>query len=130
MGVGQGIVLVVLGGVLGGVGRVWLSQWVGRRTPSDFPWGTLTVNLCGALVLGVIAAHGVAGGALWALLAVGLLGSFTTVSSFAYQSLTLLRGPHPGLGWLNLVLTLGLGPAALVLGHALGSGMASWGGTP
>ncbi|MBF8223740.1 fluoride efflux transporter FluC [Halomonas sp. 328] len=120
MSIAQGMVLVVLGGALGGMGRVWLGQWVGRRAPSDFPWGTLAVNLLGALALGVIAARGVMPGAFWALAAVGLLGSFTTVSSFAYQTLTLLRGPRPALGWLNLALTLGLGLAAMALGHGLG----------
>lgn len=121
MNIAQGMVLVVLGGALGGMGRVWLGQWVGRQMPSDFPWGTLAVNLLGALLLGAVAAQqGSKEGALWALLAIGLLGSFTTVSSFAYQTLTLLRGPRPALGWLNLALTLGLGLTAMALGHGLG----------
>lgn len=123
MGAGPSLLLVALGGVLGGMGRVWLSQRVARHAPSEFPWGTLVVNLLGALALGGIAAWGSSDGALWLLLAVGLLGSFTTVSSFAYQTLTLLRGPRPGLGWLNLVMTLALGLAALKLGHALGAGL-------
>lgn len=123
MGAGPSLLLVALGGALGGMGRVWLGQWVGRHAPSEFPWGTLAVNLLGALALGGIAAQGSAGGTLWLLLAIGLLGSFTTVSSFAYQTLTLLRGPRPGLGWLNLAMTPTLGLAALVLGHALGAGL-------
>lgn len=87
------LVVIVLGGALGGVARFWVSGVVGRAIGETFPWGTLAVNVSGALCIGILAAVLLPGGqvSLWAALVVGVLGSYTTVSSFSLQTLALVR---------------------------------------
>ncbi|MDR6991977.1 MULTISPECIES: fluoride efflux transporter CrcB [Luteimonas] len=89
---------VAIGGALGGAARFWLSGLVARRIGETFPWGTLVVNLSGAFAIGVLAAlltdrpgHAVLHASLWTGLVIGVLGSYTTVSSFSLQTLALLR---------------------------------------
>jgi len=117
------ILLATLGGGLGGVARFWVSGVVARRFGETFPWGTLTVNATGAAAIGVLAAllSGAGGnigaaGPLWAALVSGVLGSYTTVSSFSLQTLALARNGEPLRAALNitgsLVLCLGAAAAA------------------
>lgn len=89
---------VAIGGALGGAARFWLSGLIARRIGEAFPWGTLVVNLTGAFAIGVLAAllaersaQAVLQMSLWTGLVIGVLGSYTTVSSFSLQTLTLLR---------------------------------------
>ncbi|MCH8552052.1 MAG: CrcB family protein [Natronospirillum sp.] len=91
--------LVAFGGAAGGVARFTIDRWVMARSSVDFPLGTLLVNVSGALLIGFLAglwwqpdtglAAGVQG--YWLLLALGVLGSYTTVSSFSLQAMTLLQ---------------------------------------
>ena len=118
--------LVAVGGGLGGVARFWISGMVARRWGETFPWGTLAVNVTGAGAVGVLAAvllepgsHAGAGLPLWAGLVGGLLGSYTTVSSFSLQTLALLRNGEPVRAALNVVGSLVLCLAAATLGYAL-----------
>ena len=95
---------VLVGSALGGMARFWLAAAVARRLGERFPWGTLAVNASGALAIGVFAAvllpaadgtvvaagSSSPGGLLaWHLAGLGFLGSYTTVSTFALQSLLL-----------------------------------------
>ncbi len=85
---------VALGAVLGASGRYLLAGWVSRLVPTPFPWGTLVVNLLGCFVIGL--AWGLGERVLWApsfrtFLFVGVLGAFTTFSSFGLETLHLLR---------------------------------------
>lgn len=102
------LVLVALGGAIGSVARVWLAgvitQWLG----AGFPWGTLAVNATGALAIGVLAGAMRGAPEGWLLLVIGVLGSYTTVSSFSLQTLALARGGQPGLAACNLLASLGL----------------------
>nr|WP_198034521.1 CrcB family protein [Halomonas sp. 1513] len=132
---GQALMLVGAGGALGGALRVGLTAVVTARWGARFPWGTLVVNLSGALLLGLLAgAWGLdllllqGPTASWWLLAVGVLGSYTTVSSFSLQSVTLLRSAEPWRGYLNigaslfgclLAVSLGLIVGRLVAGGSL-----------
>ena len=118
--------LVLFGGIVGGVARYAVSGFVARRIGETFPWGTLAVNASGALVIGLLAAwlaaHA-AGSSLWIAAAVGVLGSYTTVSSFSLQTLALARDSE----WLlvvqnilvSLALCLGAAFAGLVAGAVL-----------
>jgi CrcB protein len=118
------LILVALGGALGGVARFWLSGLVARRLGESFPWGTLAVNVTGSAALGMLAAvaldpadHTVLRLPLWLMLAVGVLGSYTTVSSFTLQTLALARA---GEGWsalANVALSVTLCLAAATLGY-------------
>ncbi len=121
----EGLLLVGAGGALGGLARFWLSQWIDNRTGGGrFPWGTLAVNAFGALLIG-LALGWTSGPAwtswLWLLLVVGVLGSFTTVSSFSLQVLGVAE-QDDGLrrALVYVLLTLGGGLVLVAIGHALG----------
>jgi len=116
------ILLAMLGGGLGGIARFWVSGVVARAYGETFPWGTLTVNVTGAAAIGVLAALLLAPDAhpgptspLWAGLVSGVLGSYTTVSSFSLQTLALVRNGEPIRAALNITgsLVLCLGAAAV-----------------
>ena len=89
--------LVALGSAFGGAGRLWLASLAGRALGTQFPWGTLLVNLLGCLLVGMLAALLAPGGALheppeWrVLLVVGVLGGFTTFSAFSLDALLLVQ---------------------------------------
>lgn len=107
---------VILGAALGATGRYALAGWVSRVVETPFPWGTLVVNLLGCLVIGL--AWGLGERLLWApafrvFVFVGILGSFTTFSSFGLESLQLLRDAEYGRA-LGYVLGSNLGGLALV----------------
>jgi CrcB protein len=116
------VLTVVAVGVIGGaaaIGRFLLDGAVAARVGRGFPFGTLTVNLLGALLLGVLA-----GAALSAetmrLAAVGLLGSFTTFSTWALESHRLGEDGELRLGVANFVVSLVLGVTAVWLGRWIG----------
>lgn len=122
--------LAVFGGsAAGGVARFWLSEWCARRLGTRFPWGTLAVNASGALVLGFVAALGLdRGGLAWQFGALGLLGSYTTVSSFSLQTLALAHDRAWGRVALNIGGSLLLCLGGVAVGWMLGAG--TWGGGP
>jgi CrcB protein len=88
------ILYIAFGGIAGTLSRYGLEGWVQSRTTSGFPLGTLIVNLAGSLLLGFILR--IATGAavispdLRAGLTIGFCGAFTTMSTFSYESVTLL----------------------------------------
>jgi CrcB protein len=113
------LLAVALGGALGGVARFWISGIVARRFGEKFPFGTLVVNVSGAALIGAIAglvlapgSHSIGQPTIWAVLVVGILGSYTTVSSFSLQTLTLLRSGEPGRAVANVAASASLCPAA------------------
>lgn len=121
VGLMSGLFWVAIGGALGGMGRLALSNLMASRFGTHFPWGTLAVNLSGAFAAGVVArALGLTDesylSASWLLLVIGVLGGYTTVSSLSLQTLTLWLSDHHRLAALNL---LGTCMAGLVL-SALG----------
>ena len=109
-------------GLLGGVGaiaRVLLDGAVSARAGRSFPWGTLAVNLSGALVLGILAGAAVQGDAL-RLAGTGLIGAFTTFSTWVFESHRLGEDGELRAGVVNLVGSLVLGIAAVWLGRQIG----------
>jgi CrcB protein len=115
---------VALGiGVIGGLGalaRFALDGWVSGRAGRLFPWGTLAVNLSGAFVLGVLAGAAVDGDA-YRVAATGLLGSFTTFSTWMLEAHRLGEDGRPRLGLANLVGSLVLGILVVWAGRELGA---------
>ena len=89
------VLLVAVGGGLGAAARYLAGLWIVARLGADFPWGTLFVNVTGSFLIGIILVL-VEGGELppgtRLFLAVGVLGGYTTFSSFSYETLQLLGG--------------------------------------
>lgn len=85
--------LVMLGGAIGSGARYWTGRWMLALLGPGFPYGTLTVNLIGGLAMGLLVGvlSRVAGGSegVRLFVAVGVLGGFTTFSSFALDVVTL-----------------------------------------
>jgi CrcB protein len=107
-----------LAGGLGAVARFALDVAVSARRPGLFPLGTLVVNLTGALVLGLLAGLALRGAAL-EIAGTGLVGSYTTFSTWMLESHRLAEEGEPGLLWLNVVGSIALGLGAAAAGRAL-----------
>jgi CrcB protein len=110
--------VALLGGA-GAVARFLLSTAVARRTAGWFPAGTLAVNLSGTALLGLLAGIALHGDAL-TLAGGGLLGSYTTFSTWMLDSERLAERHGGRLLAANLLGSLLLGLAAVALGRALG----------
>jgi len=116
------ILLVGLGGFVGSAARFGTTGLVHRMLPmTTFPYGTLVVNVIGCLMIGCL-------GGLMELrqvldpshrlfLLIGVLGSFTTFSTFAYETLGLLHAAEMGRAMLNVVGHVVIGLAAAWLGY-------------
>lgn len=120
------LLAVAAGSALGGLARFHLTAWIDRRTRTPLSVGTLTVNTLGAFLLGLLvgAIGGSSGQPVASALAMtGFCGSFTTVSSWSLQTLTLARSHRLTAAVFNLAATLVAGLGALVLGLAITGGM-------
>jgi fluoride exporter len=117
------LLLIFIAGGSGCLLRYGLGGWMQRLTGGTFPVGTLAVNLIGCLAIGFLAAL-FTGPMLIreeyrVMILVGLLGGFTTFSSFAHETVMLLTDGQLGLATLNVVLSNGLGLAGAWLGARL-----------
>lgn len=118
------ILLVGTGGFLGSVLRYWVSGYVQQWTDTSlFPFGTLAVNFMGCLVIGFLSQIAEDYGAFTAesraLVFVGILGGFTTFSTFSNETLNLLRDGQNLLAFGNVAGHLLLGLGGVWLGRTL-----------
>lgn len=115
------ILLIALGGAFGAILRFAVSTLSTRLLPASFPYGTLAVNLAGCFAIG----------ALWTLserfawnpntaafLFVGLLGAFTTFSTYAFEAFALARSGHVVQAGAYVAASTGLGLLFVALGMA------------
>ena len=120
------LLLISLGGALGTAARYLLSVWLLRALGPAFPYGTLAVNVIGSFLLGVIMQAGLDTNLLSpttrAVLGTGVLGGFTTYSTFNYETMEYLREGAFRLAGLNVAATLLL----CLLAGALGLALARW----
>jgi len=111
--------IIGIGSFIGGILRYWISGWV-QSGALTFPLGTLVVNFIGSLVLSLImylSEHaGLFSEEIRIFWTIGLLGSFTTMSAFSYESFRLLEQNESMLFVLNIVGTVILTLAAVYLG--------------
>jgi CrcB protein len=114
-------VALVLGlGLLGGAGaiaRFLLDGALSERVGGRFPLGTLAVNASGSFLLGIVA--GAVDGDAYRLLATGLLGGYTTFSTWMLESHRLGEDGRLRLGAANVALSLAVGIAAVWIGRQL-----------
>ncbi len=112
--------LVLAGGAIGTLGRHGVAEWWATST-SGWPWSTFVVNVLGSLALGVVVARlGRPDDPRRLFLGAGLLGGFTTYSTFAVETDQLFRDDRAALALLYPVVTVTLGVAAAVIGMILG----------
>jgi CrcB protein len=106
-------VLIGIGGILGANARYLVSVWAARRIGAYFPYGTLIVNLSGSFLLGFMAVA-IVGRAVYErevqhLVSVGFLGAYTTFSTFAFESVGLMRRRAYGFATANVLGSTVLG---------------------
>jgi len=117
-------VWVGIGGFLGSVMRYWLGGFLNQLSPRAlFPYETLVINVSGCLGIGLLAGlaefRGVLSPELRLFLMVGILGGFTTFSTFGYETFQLLREGDLLLAGLNVALQGTLGLIAVWAGYSL-----------
>ena len=100
-------ILVGAGGALGSIARHGLNQWIQSRPLAVFPLGIFLINVLGSIAMGALA--GAVASARWpasadvrTFLMIGVLGGFTTFSSFSLDTLTLIRNGQIGFAALNV----------------------------
>jgi CrcB protein len=115
------IAMIAVGGVIGATARWAVREFADVMTRQQFPWHTLTVNLVGCLLIGVAASRLQRDTTAWAFAVTGVLGGFTTMSSFAVELNDLADDGQTGTIVVYLGLTLIGGLAALLLAERLTS---------
>lgn len=119
----RAVLFVGAGSFLGGVARYLLSRLIQSHVASGFPWGTMTVNVAGCLLIGLL--YGCMERAGWMnpelrlFLTVGFCGGFTTFSTFIHENYILLDGGHFLLFALYSILSFALGLLAVYLGISI-----------
>ena len=117
------VLAIAGGGAVGAVLRYWVSSGVYTLTGRGFPYGTLVVNVLGSLVMGFLyiwLLERMPGGvALRAFLLIGLLGAFTTFSTFSVETLNLMEAGQIARAVLNTLLSVVLCIGAAALGVML-----------
>lgn len=114
--------IVAAGGALGAMARYGVGLWVFRLSPGAvWPWGTLTVNVVGGLLMGLLvgwlAFRGVAhGGSVRLFAAVGLLGGFTTFSAFSLETALMIERRQFALAGGYVAASVALSVLALFIG--------------
>lgn len=112
-----------MGGFVGALLRYGLSGWVYSLNRSDFPSGTLVVNVVGALILGLVvglAERHIIHPNLQLFLTIGLLGALTTFSTFSYETIMLLEVGSYLKAFMNVLLSVLLALIAAFIGLAAG----------
>lgn len=116
------LMIAGLGGFIGSAFRYWVSTTTYRILGQDFPYGTLLVNVVGCFLIGFLMTffeeRFVVSPNLRIFLTIGILGGFTTFSTFSFETLALLQEGSYWAGFSNILLSL----AGCLLATWLGSG--------
>lgn len=114
---------IAIGALVGASARYFLSTWVARHFSTVFPYGTLLINVTGSLLLGFFLIYSTERALLdprWRLfVAIGFCGSYTTFSSYAFESFALMEQTQWLMVGLNVLLSNALCLAAVLAGAAL-----------
>lgn len=117
------LLLVALGGALGSLARYGASLGVNRWAQSSFPWGTLFVNILGSFLIGLIMVWVLKAGEVREnyrlLLVTGIMGGFTTFSSFSWETWKLIEEGRLPLAAANIFMSVGICLLATIAGVML-----------
>lgn len=104
------IVLVFIGGGLGAVARYLVSGWLYNVRGSHFPYGTLIENIVGCFLIGLLMAgfeeRFLVSPSLRIFLTIGILGGFTTFSTFSYETISMLQDGELYYASLNVIISV------------------------
>lgn len=117
------IMVIGLGGFSGAVLRYLISQWVYVYSTGQFPLGTILVNSIGSFIIGFLAGFSGRPGAVSQpnpFLTIGLLGAFTTFSTFSYETMILMKRGALSTAMLNVFGNIVTGMIFVYLGFILG----------
>lgn len=118
------LLAVAVGGAVGAPARYVVDTVVGQRVRSELPWGTYVINVMGSFLLGVVvglADHHHVSSTVVDLVGTGFCGSFTTFSTFIFETVSLGEGRRVNGAALNVVGSVVTGFAVAALGIALGA---------
>jgi CrcB protein len=105
-------ILVFLGGGIGAVARYWFSGAVHRVLPADFPYGTMAVNVVGCFLIGIMMAlfdgRTTMSPSARVFITIGVLGGFTTFSTFSFETVSLFRNGEVARACANAFVTMTL----------------------
>lgn len=122
------LVLIAIGGAAGAVSRYVIDGLIAERAPGAFPWGTLTINLSGSLLLGLLFAlateRGILPAGIRGPLMIGFLGAYTTFSTLMLESWRLWEDGAVGLALANALGSVVLGLIAVFIGLTIGRALA------
>ena len=123
----QKTILIGLAGLAGTLFRYWLSGLVARQYGETFPWGTMAVNLVGCFLTGAVfhltEERFLVDPTIRTVILIGLLGGFTTFSSYGLQTFMLLRDGEFGLATLNIATANVLGLLLVWVGYVVGKAL-------
>jgi len=122
---------IAVGSALGGVARFWCSGVAARFMGETFPWGTIIVNVVGCFIIGFFATITGPGGRVFAdtltrqFVMIGILGGYTTFSSFSIQTLNLVQDGEWWLAGANIAVSVVACLVAVWLGFVLAASINS-----
>lgn len=120
---------MALGGAAGALARYGVGGWIHGLTGAAFPWGTLAVNVAGCFALGLampLLQASIATPEARAFVAVGLLGGFTTFSTFSFEAMTLVQDSQWARAAAYTFGSVGLGLVAAFAGFWMGTMLLQW----
>lgn len=112
-------IYIALGAFFGAISRYQLSKWINTNYNSKFPYGTLTVNLLGSLLLGFVIGRQF-DETIVLIFGTGFLGAFTTFSTFKVESLNLIKNKKVKTMLIYILLTYILGILLAFIGYLIG----------
>lgn len=115
---------VAFGGALGAVSRYVLDVWIYQRLGTVFPYGTFVINISGCFLIGLVLTFldvrtGMSSAWRYAI-PIGFIGAYTTFSTFEFETFRAAQAGQPGIGFLNIALSVIVGYLAVWLGVLAG----------
>ncbi|TQL66379.1 camphor resistance protein CrcB [Nocardioides albertanoniae] len=121
-----GFLFVLVGAAIGAPARYLIDRSIQARHQTLMPWGTMTVNIVGTTVLGLLAGldatHDVPHNLLLGL-GIGICGALTTFSTYVYESVRLYETGARTQAVLNMVVSLAAGLGAVTIGYSVGTAL-------